>query len=87
MSYTEVRVGDLLSMKGYANLWDVQCHVSPSMVIQNLEKMEPVLVVEVPGRLRKNYTGSPLMEVKVLTTGGNIGWLALDKSKGDWVVW
>lgn len=85
MSYVEVRVGDLVSVKGYMNLWDVPCHVSPSVVIENLDAMEPVLVVEIT-RPRKNYTNSPLLEVKVLTTSGKIGWLALDKEKGDWVV-
>ena len=81
----DIRPGVLLSVKRGQNVWDVPCHVSPSMVLESLERMEPVLVIEVPV-MRKNYTNSPLLELKVLTCRGHIGWLTLDKDQLDWVI-
>jgi len=79
----EIKPGDFLVSNGYANVWDNPGDVDVSQIVDYLDEQHLILILQIYTR---KFNEHNITEVKILTPGGNIGWVGLEKITGDsWI--
>lgn len=69
------KVGDFLISKGYANVWDNPGDVVISQIVDFIDENQHVVVLEI---YKRRFNKHDITELKILTPGGNIGWVGIE---------
>lgn len=78
-----LKSGDLLLSNSYANVWDNPGDTSCSTIVDHIEEKQPVIIIEV---YKRKYYEAEVTELKVLTPGGNVGWVAAERLHESWTI-
>ena len=79
----KLKVGDLLISSCYANVWDNPGDSGISSIIDHIDEKEPVILIDI---YKRKYYETEVTELKVLTIGGNVGWVAAERLHESWVI-
>lgn len=79
----KLKSGDLLISNCYANVWDNPGDSGISSIIDYIEEKQAIIVI---GVYKRKYYESEITELKVLTPGGNVGWVAAERLNESWVI-
>lgn len=71
--------GDFLVSKGYANVWDNPGDVVISQIVDFIDENQHVVVLEI---YKRRFNKHDITELKILTPGGNIGWVGIETITG-----
>lgn len=78
-----LKSGDLLFSNCYTNVWDSPGDSGISSIVDHIDEKEPVILIDV---YKRKYYDSEVTELKVLTTNGNVGWVAAERLQESWVI-
>ena len=76
-----LKAGDLLISGCYSNVWDSPGDSFISAIVDYIEEKQPIIVIEV---YRRKYYETEVTELKVLTPGGVVGWVAAERLNETW---
>ena len=78
-----LKAGDLLISSCYVNVWDNPGDTSCSTIIDYIEEKQAIIVIDI---YKRKYYENEVTELKVLTPGGNVGWVAAERLNESWAI-